>query len=393
MRRTVILSSLLAILVFAWTLNCGDDGGTPACIDNDGDTYGQNCSAGPDCDDSDVDNWESCETCLDSDSDTYYAGCDAYNSRPGPDECDDDANNWTAAGCVNCADADGDGYRGTDCDLDEDCDDGDFLIYPDAPEICDGIDNQCPGDAGYGTVDEGFGTPCGSMVLIPSGCFDMGDHFGEGCGCELPVHNVCITSSFYMDIHEVTNAEYKACVDDEGCSAPLDSGSWTRTSYYGNPTYDNYPVIYVDWNRATAYCSWAGKRLPTEAEWEYAARGGLVGKRYPWGDTISGSDANYWNSGDPEDNDTTPVEYYPANGYGLYDMVGNVYELVNDWFQIDYYSVSPTNDPPGPASGSGRVTRGGSWAYNPDGVRVSVRGIELSGDRNEYGFRCVASGE
>jgi len=226
------------------------------------------------------------------------------------------------------------------------------------------------------------------MAAIPAGCFDMGDHFGEGGTNELPVHNVCI-SAFEMDVHEVTNAEYAACVAGGGCTEPYYTGSYSRATYYGDPAYDDFPVIYVDWFQAEDYCTWAGKRLPTEAEWEYAARGGLSGKRYPWGDTISGTDANYWDSGDPWDNDTSPVEYYAPNGYGLYDMAGNVWEWVNDWYQSDYYSVSPPNDPPGPVSGSYRVLRGGSWRYNTYFLRVAVRSNYFPVlEHNYVGFRC-----
>jgi len=261
----------------------------------------------------------------------------------------------------------------------------------------------CEGDFnGDGDVDGSdlavfaadFGrTDCQShegMALIPSGCFEMGDTFSEGYTWELPVHNVCITSDFYMDIHEVTNAEYAACVSAGGCTAPGDSSSHTRGSYYGNLYYDDFPVIYVIWHQAYDYCAWAGKRLPTEAEWEYAARGGLSGKRYPWGDTISGTDVNYWESGDPWDDDTSPVETYAANGYGLYDMAGNVWEWVNDWFQSDYYSESPTNDPPGPASGSYRVLRGGCWNDDAGYLRVALR-LDPAPTYQDYylGFRCA----
>jgi len=231
------------------------------------------------------------------------------------------------------------------------------------------------------------------MAVIPAGCFNMGDAFSEGYTDELPVHNVCMTSSFYMDVTEVTNAAYKACVDAGSCTAPAYSYSYTRGSYYGNVAYDNFPVIYVSWNQATAYCAWAGKRLPTEAEWEYAARGGLSGKRYPWGDTISGADANYWNSGDPWDNDTSLVEYYAASGYGLYDMAGNVWEWVNDWHSSTYYSESPTNDPSGPTTGTSRVLRGGSWVGSPDGtydLRVSLRDdYDPTFQSLKLGFRCA----
>jgi formylglycine-generating enzyme required for sulfatase activity len=229
------------------------------------------------------------------------------------------------------------------------------------------------------------------MAQIPAGCFDMGDHFGEGDDDELPVHNVCI-SAFEMDLHEVTNAEYAACVDDGGCTPPTVTGSQTRATYYGDPAYDDFPVIWVEWYHAEHYCTWAGKRLPTEAEWEYAARGGLDGKRYPWGDTISGSDANYWGSGDPWDNDTSEVEYYAPNGYGLYDMAGNVWEWVNDYYG-DYYDVSPPNDPPGPATGFKRILRGGSWSYDTDGLRVANRFAYTPDDQDLFiGFRCARGG-
>ena len=241
--------------------------------------------------------------------------------------------------------------------------------------------------------------PVGGMAEIPAGCFDMGDHFGEGNSDELPVHNVCI-SAFEMDVHEVTNAEYAECVAGGGCTAPFRTYSYTRPTYYGDPAYDDFPVIYVDWYQAEDYCTWAGKRLPTEAEWEYAARGGLAGKRYPWGDAIDCDDACYgrfhsssacWDhchNGEC-DNDTHPVGNYAPNGYGLYDMAGNVWEWVNDWYQSDYYSVSPPNDPPGPASGTNRVLRGGSWYSFTYFLRVASRdGLSPDFEYFNLGFRC-----
>ena len=289
----------------------------------------------------------------------------------------------------HCAeDLDGDGYGDpatvTCPNPDLDCDDSTPHIYPDARELCDGVDNQCPGDTGHGEIDEG----CAPMALIPAGCFDMGDHFGEGTPDELPVHNICI-SAFHMGVHEVTNARYAECVDAGQCSAPVHSSSATRDSYFGEPAYDDYPVIYVSWFDAAEYCAWVGQRLPTEAEWEYAARGGLEGKRYPWGDDIIGSDANYWSSGDTDGNDTRPVGSYSANGYGLFDMAGNAWEWVSDWHQY-YYSTSPSQDPPGPSIGEYRTLRGGSWGHNPVFLRMADRGqfgplLRLS----MFGFRCT----
>ena len=292
-----------------------------------------------------------------------------------------------------CVDTDGDGYgnpASASCAHPElDCDDTNADVYPGAPELCDGVDNQCPGDTGYGQTDEVCGEPPGPMVDIPAGCFNMGDHFGEAYSDELPVHNVCI-SAFEMDVHEVTNVEYEDCVFGGGCTEPSSWSSYMRTHYYILPAYYEFPVIFVNWYQAEEYCTWAGKRLPTEAEWEYAARGGLAGKRYPWGDTISGTDANYWDSGDPWDNDTSEVEYYGPNGYGLYDMAGNVWEWVNDWYASNYYSVSPPNDPPGPLTGAYRVLRGGSWYGSTGYLRVAYRsGGNPGGVRYYLGFRCA----
>jgi len=223
-------------------------------------------------------------------------------------------------------------------------------------------------------------------VTIPAGCFDMGDHFNEGHGDELPVHRVCI-SSFQMSKTEVTNSKYKACVDAGSCKPPSPTSSYTRPSYYGNSTYNDYPVIYVNWNQAKAFCAWKGGRLPTEAEWEYAARGGLAGKRYPNGDTISCSQANTCDYGI---GDTDRVGIRTPNGYGLYDMAGNVFEWVSDWYDEDYYSYSPSNDPQGPSSRSYRVVRGGSWSYITGDIRVSDRGgFDTASRRGDNGFRCA----
>ena len=295
-----------------------------------------------------------------------------------------------------CPDLDGDGYGSPASEFcphpELDCDDNERYVYPGAAEVCnDGIDNQCEGDPGYGEVDENC------EAAIPDGCFGMGDHFGEGDLDELPVHDVCI-SAFEMDVHEVTNAEYADCVNEGACTEPQYLDSSSRNTYFADPAYDHFPVIYVDWFQAEDYCDWAGKRLPTEAEWEYAARGGLAGKRYPWGDAISGAHANYWDSGDPWDNDTSEVEYYLPNGYGLYDMAGNVNEWVNGFYDEDYYQYCVdhgiVNDPPGPESGLNQVYRGGSWGAFAEYLRVALRHPIFPPFHNalNLGFRCASGG-
>ncbi len=226
------------------------------------------------------------------------------------------------------------------------------------------------------------------MVLIPAGTFEMGDHFGDGEGDEQPVHRVEL-DAFYMDVCEVTVGQFREFVNQSGYKY---GGNWANVAKY-SPGND-YPMIYVTWSDATAYAKWVGKRLPTEAEWEYAARGGLAGKRYPWGDEISHDDANYSGTGGKDKwVYTAPVGSFAANGYGLYDMAGNVYEWCLDRFGSDYYSKSPTKNPPGADIGLTRVLRGGNWAYDSFTLRVANRNNAPPNNWSyPYGFRCVSGG-
>ena len=253
------------------------------------------------------------------------------------------------------------------------------------------------------------------MSVIPGGQFWMGkpivflfdelDWTARDRLDDLPLHKV-VVDTFYMDKYEVTQADYAKFAAATGHKLPWD---WKDGKI--RPGRDKWPMYNVSWDDAVAYCSWAGKRLPTEAEWEKAARGGLDRKLYSWGDesgvlSSSDNDNRYGPvSGGKRarfgDSSPTNVGTFPPNGYDLYDVTGNVWEWVSDWYARDYYAVSPGANPKGPETGKYKVLRGGGFSVN-DPAQVSDTSVMGAHYRNYaepsivtigFGFRCAKSGE
>jgi len=240
-----------------------------------------------------------------------------------------------------------------------------------------------------------------TMSFVPAGKFTMGQKnlFASSIS---PIHTVYL-SDYYIDQTEVANVAYRKCVDAGVCQPPYNTSSSTRSNYYGNSEFDNYPVIYVDWNMANTYCVWRDARLPTESEWEKSARG-TDGRYFPWNTWESSfwmlvsnnhsqcDKANYRGCLD----DTTKVGSYEdgKSPYGVYDMAGNVQEWVNDWYDRNYYQNSPLMNPLGPDYGTERVMRGGSWAYAgyANSAASSYRDKDDPTRMETYGrvgFRCA----
>lgn len=260
------------------------------------------------------------------------------------------------------------------------------------------------GCAGTGKVpitgeEEKVSHDISEMVLIPAGNFTMGSDEYDN---EKPAHRVYI-DAYYIDKYEVTNQKYKVFIDaggynektywtEEGWQWKTKENItkpywWDSGEYNSGPSYANYPVVGISWYEAYAFAKWAGKRLPTEAEWEKAARG-IDARTYPWGEGLDNGRANYNSSG------STPVGSYPsgASPYGCLDMTGNVWEWCNDWYQNDYYSISPSKNPQGSSSGTFKVLRGGSWDLDVNGLRCAVRyyfNPDFRNFVNGVGFRCV----
>ncbi|GAB3260928.1 formylglycine-generating enzyme family protein [Arthrobacter pigmenti] len=277
-------------------------------------------------------------------------------------------------------------------------------------------------------------------VWLPAGTFEMGDSFGEGCPSdgEQPVHPVFL-DSFRVDVTTVTNARFAEFIEATGyrteseifgtsavfhLAAQADSSDilgrapgapwWliVRGADWAHPSgpdshwsnMPDHPVVQVSWNDAQAYCRWTGRRLPTEAEWEYAARGGLHNRRYPWGDELLDADGshhcNIWQGTFPTHNllddgylTTSPVGSFPPNGHGLFEVSGNVWEWCNDWFLPKYYRHSPDRNPPGPTIGTCRVMRGGSYLCHDsycNRYRVAARSANTPDSASgNCGFRTV----
>jgi sulfatase modifying factor 1 len=279
------------------------------------------------------------------------------------------------------------------------------------------------------------------MVSLPGGKFLMGTDYADGFAAdgEGPVREVLL-SPFWMDRYPVTNERFREFVQETGyrteaevfgwsfvfwahipqerfrelvedtvaqtpwwCKVP--GARWDKPEGPGSDLKDraNYPVVHVSWNDCAAYARWAGKRLPTEAEWEYAARGGLEQKLYPWGDKLRpGGEhlCNIWQGEFPEV-DTgedgyaglCPIDAFPPNGYGIYSITGNTWEWCADWFDAEFHRTADRNNPPGPSTGTGRVLKGGSFLCHKsycNRYRVAARTSNTPDSSLAHtSFRCV----
>lgn len=239
------------------------------------------------------------------------------------------------------------------------------------------------------------GGPPAGMILIPGGWFQMGDPFNEGDPDERPVHTV-VVEPLYMDVYEVTNEQYQRFDPDASSSDSVSTHPVEGVSWYDAVRYCNWRSrregLHPCYDETTWACDFGqnGYRLPTEVEWEYAARGGLEGKRYPWGNDISHDKANYYGTGGKDRwKGTAPVGSFPPNGFGVYDMAGNVWEWCTDGYKARYYSEAQEGHQEGPQTGIYRVRRGGAWNSDPYALRCAFRVWQDPTDGSGMGFRCV----
>jgi formylglycine-generating enzyme required for sulfatase activity len=248
-------------------------------------------------------------------------------------------------------------------------------------------------------VDETTGA---RMIYMPGGVFRMGNDDAEPD--EAPSHFARL-APYFIDETEVTNGQYALCVEEGVCNPPSRPGATFHPAYYGDPAFDRYPVIFVNWFNARDFCTWRDARLPTEAEWERAA--GFdpamgIKYAYPWGDIFDGTLLNFCDANctrdyrsvdyDDGNRDTASVGSYSGgrSTIGVFDMVGNVMEWVADWYDPRFYEQSTDTNPLGPLEGEFKSVRGGSWLSSEDEVRVSGRGsFDPSVSRAHLGFRCA----
>jgi formylglycine-generating enzyme len=258
--------------------------------------------------------------------------------------------------------------------------------------VVDRRETQAPPAKTGVKVDSGcrnYGGKTGWMCGVPAGEFMMGcSPKDTDCGeNESPFHRVRL-SAYLIDKYEVTAGQYEKCVSTGACTP---AGQGTHCTYQAKKR-GEYPINCVEWDQASEYCKWAGKRLPTEAEWEKAARGS-DGRVYPWGDSPLECSRLVYGGEECKAKGTAPVgsKPYGVSPFGLMDMLGNVWEWVYDWYGAKYYETSPNGDPAGPATGEKHIARGGSFRFKPlKNMRISYREPEAPGfERVSFGFRCV----